>query len=99
MPVVEPTFDLKPKVNLTNLHSGVWGVLHTMADDDTLKDEHREIMARGRDALDEFITPDILYDIMKDEASDYILDPYNMLVYANIIIEINEEAGKIHDAQ
>ena len=98
--MVQPTFDIgKPKVNLTNFHSGVWGVLHTLADDDELTEDHRAILAKARDALDDYITPKILCDIMQGDASDYDLDPYNMLVYANEIILINEEAGKIHDAQ
>jgi hypothetical protein len=101
VPVVQPTpLNIgPPPVNLTNFHSGVWAVLHTLADDDSLQDDHRAILAEARDALDEYITPDILHDIFKGAAGSYDLDPYNMLVYASDITAINKDAGKIHDAQ
>lgn len=99
MPVVEPTLDFGPRVNLTNLHSGVWAVLHTMSDDEEVDEEVRDILAKARDALDDLVSPKILYNIMKDEAEDYVLDPYNMLVYANEIITANEKRGKLINAQ
>ena len=100
MPVVEPTFNIgPPPVNIINLHSSVWTMLHILSDDDGLKPEHRLILTKARDALDEFVTPEILYDIMRDEGDRYVADPYNMLVYADLILTINEEKRELRYAQ
>ena len=87
-----------PVVNRTNLHSGVWGIFHIHAGDETLSGEHRDTFMRARNSLEEFITPHALYDIMEKNADSYGIDALNMLVYATDVILINEEIRTMRDA-
>lgn len=89
-----------PKVNLTNYHSGVWAVFHVIATDDEFENtEVKDILIKARDALDEHVTPKMLYDRFEDEITAHTLDPYNMKVYAKIIISMNEKMRTKPDAQ
>lgn len=93
-PVEEPpelSSFFKPVVNRTNLHSGVWALLHIYSTEENLTEEERDTFGRARDSLEEHITPSVLLDIFEDNAGDYDIDTENMLVCASEIILINEE--------
>jgi len=93
-PVEEPpelASFFKPVVNKTNLHTGVWALLHVYATEKDLTVEERDTFGRARDSLDEHITPSVLLDIFEDNAGDFSTDAKTMLAYASEIISINEE--------
>jgi hypothetical protein len=93
-PVEEPpelSSFFKPVVNKTNLHTGVWALLHIYSTEENLTEEERDTFGRARDSLEEYITPIVLLDIFEESAGDYSTDAETMLVYASEIISINEE--------
>lgn len=82
------------KVNLTNLHTGMWALLNLYkeeTDDNVFKD--------AMCALDEGVTPDILYDILAADLPYYNTDVENMRSYASKINTINREMTKKRNAK
>lgn len=90
-PELFSTSSFRPRINATNVHTGVWALFHTYVDDERLSPEQTDTFQRARDSLDEFITPEVLLDILEESASNYTIDAENMMVYATDIILINEE--------
>lgn len=86
-------------INSTNIHSGLWCVLHTISDDDELSEDERNILKMAKSALDDFIVPEILCEILQFKNWTYELDPSSIIAFAEELILINKEAKELYNAQ